>query len=122
MMKQISILIILISFLLPFFAHAETIDQFISKEQNKPGKLWSNGMWVSIPVYDPKNIDSMLRELYKKISYKEGKPKKWVIVESKIADFGYGKFLIVRVKTFGKEHIHFFSTTRSKDNKEFLAR
>ena len=123
-MKRISILAMAITLSFPFFVQGETIDEHISKNQNKPGTLglWGNGLWVSVPVYDPKNIDKMLQELYNKISYDEGRPKDWTVLENKEADFGYGKYLIVRVRAFGKEHLHFFSATYSKHDKGYSAR
>ena len=93
---------------------AETIDDFVTNERGKSAKLWRNGTWTSIDRFDRTDVDGMLRELYRKISYNEGKPKKWVVLESKEVDFGYGSYLIVRVEALGKQRMHFFSTTKSE--------
>ena len=123
-MKYILSIAYLMSILLPLSIQAQTIDKYVEKHRVKPGSmgLWQNGIWVSVETYDPNNIDKMLKELFKRISYDEGKPNKWTIIESKVVDFGYGEYLIVRIKAFNKEHMHFFSSKWSKVDNGYPAR
>jgi len=86
---------------------AETIDDYVKNSQKS--LLWVNstcGYVEAVPNFD---ANKMLENAFKTVSFDEGKPQKWKILEHKKSNIHGKDYYLIRFIAFNKERIFVFN-------------